>query len=344
MALPKMNFRALFDHAPDGILVVDSRGRIEDANPRARELFGYDADELRGESVEILVPDAVRDRHAANRERYWRDPMTRPMGIGMELSARRRDGSEFPVEISLSAMHTESGMVTLATVRDMTHRKRLRDFGAAALRAAESVRTEIARDLHDDTAQQLSAHLIHLRLLENAASEETRREQVEILRQGLQETAATVRRIARGLRPPELEDAGLGAAILAHSRILRESRGLRVEVEVEPVEGLLDADGLLVLYRIVQEALTNVARHADASRAQVRIRRQNGMVVAEIEDDGTGFPAQRTLVEGHGLGLMGMQERATMVGGDLTVDSVSGEGTTVSVRIPVQIEREMERV
>lgn len=344
MALPKMNFRALFDHAPDGILVVNSRGRIEDANPRAEELFGYGADELRGESVEVLVPEGVRDRHVANRDRYWRDPLTRPMGIGMELSARRRDGSEFPVEISLSAMQTEAGMVTLATVRDMTHRKRLRDFGAAALRAAESVRTEIARDLHDDTAQQLSAHLIHLRLLENAASDETRREQIEILRQGLQETAATVRRIARGLRPPELEDAGLGAAIQAHCRILRESRGLPVDVEVRPVEGMLDADGLLVLYRIVQEALTNVARHADASRARVRIWREDDMVVAEIRDDGAGFPAQRTLVEGHGLGLMGMQERATMVGGDLTVDSVTGEGTTVSVRIPVQIEREMERV
>lgn len=344
MTLPNMNFRALFDHAPDGILVVDSGGLIQDANPRAQELFGYDAEELQGASVELLVPLAARERHVANRNRYWRDPMTRPMGVGVELAALRKDGSEFPVEISLSAMQTESGMVTLATIRDMTHRRRLRDFGAAALRAAESVRTEIARDLHDDTAQQLSAHLIHLRLLENAASDATRREQIEILRQGLQETAATVRRIARGLRPPELEDAGLGAAIQAHCRILRESRGLPVEVKVEPVERLLDSDGLLVLYRIVQEALTNVARHANATRAEVRVRRRNGMVVAEVEDDGSGFPAQRTLAEGHGLGLMGMQERATMVGGDLTVDSVTGEGTTVSVRIPVQIEREMERV
>lgn len=344
MTLPKMNFRALFDHAPDGILVVDAEGRIEDANPRAEELFGYPMDELRGESVELLVPEGARQRHVENRTRYWREPMTRPMGIGMELSARRRDGTAFPVEISLSAMQTESGMVTLVTVRDMTHRRRLRDFGAAALRAAESVRMEIARDLHDDTAQQLSAHLIHLRLLENAASEETRREQLQTLRRGLQETAATVRRIARGLRPPELEDAGLRAAILAHGRILRESRGLPVEADVEAVESLLDSDGLLVLYRIVQEALTNVARHAEASRARVRVRRKGGMVIAEIEDDGTGFPAQRTLVEGHGLGLMGMQERATMVGGDLTVDSVAGKGTTVSVRIPVQIEREMERV
>jgi len=343
-AFSEMNFRALFDHAPDGILVVNSRGLIEDANPRAEELFGYTVEELRDSAVEVLVPDESRGRHVENRDRYWREPMTRSMGMGMELAARRKDGTQFPVEISLSTMQTESGMVTLATVRDMTHRKRLRDFGAAALRAAEGVRMEIARDLHDDTAQQLSAHLIHLRLLENAASEETRKEQVELLREGLQETVATVRRIARGLRPPELEDAGLKAAIQAHARILRESRGLPIEVDVEPVEPALDSDGLLVLYRIIQEALTNVARHADASQARVRLRREGGMVVAEVLDDGVGFPAQRTLVDGHGLGLMGMQERAAMVGGDLTVDSVSGQGTTVSVRIPVQIEREMERV
>ena len=173
MALPTMNFRALFDNAPDGILVVNAEGLIEDANPRSEELFGYSVEELRGASVELLVPEGARRRHVGNRNRYWREPMTRPMGIGMELAARRKDGSEFPVEISLSAMQTESGMVTLATVRDMTHRKRLRDFGAAALRAAENVRMEIARDLHDDTAQQLSAHLIHGESAQDGASSQS---------------------------------------------------------------------------------------------------------------------------------------------------------------------------
>lgn len=344
LGIPPASYRALYDGAPDGILLVDHRGRIVDANPQAVQAFGYSLDELVGESVEILIPGDARERHVGHRQRYLREPLARPMGIGMELTARRKDATEFPVEISLSTVEGETGVLTMATVRDVSQRRRLRDFGASALRAAENVRMEIARDLHDDTAQQLSAHLIRLRLLDRAATAEEREKHLAALREGLHETAESVRRIARGLRPPELADAGLLPALQAHVRLLRESRGLDVALDVSPVEAALDDDGLLVLYRIIQEALTNVARHAQADRTRVTVRKEGASVVAVVQDNGRGFPAQRTLMGGEGLGLMGMQERASMVGGALTLDSAPGDGTTVTVRIPVQIEREVERV
>lgn len=344
MAVPIEDHRALFESAPDGIVVVDEAGLIRDVNPEAERSFGYARLELEGQPIEVLVPESSRSSHAAHRDRYMASPVRRPMGIGMELQARRKDGTTFPAEISLNRMEGADGTYTVATVRDVSARKRLRDFGVGALRAAEEVRARIARELHDDTAQRLSAHLIQLRLVERASTDAERKEQIEELRAGIQETAEGVRRIARGLRPPELEDAGLEAALRAHGRRLEESHGLKVEFAFQSVEGYLTPDGSLVVYRIVQEALTNTARHSGVTRAWVELRLENDEVTAEIRDDGRGFILQRSFVDGRGLGLIGMQERAVMVGGRLEVVSEPGEGSRVTVRIPVELSAEVERV
>lgn len=338
------SYRVIFEGSPDGILVVDAGGVIRRANPQAERLFGYPRSELEGSPVELLVPDAVRGVHRGHRERYVSDPHSRPMGVGLELRARRKDGTEFPVEISLSPVDTDDGRATVATVRDTTQRKRLRDFGAGALRASEDERARIARELHDDTAQRLATALIRLRILERQVADEIAREQITDLRDALQETADGVRRIARGLRPPELEDAGLVSAVRSYARALHEGRGLEVAMDLEPVDRYLTPDGRLVVYRVVQEALNNVARHAGTDRASVRLYEASRQIVAEVRDDGRGFAPERVQAAGGGLGLLGMQERAVMVGGRVTVDSRPGEGTAVVIRIPVELEAEVERV
>lgn len=342
--VPIENHRALFDSAPDGILVVETDGRICAANPEAERMFGYEADTLLDMSVDTLVPEGARERHGGHREVYQEHPTPRPMGIGMELQACRADGSTFPVEISLSQGRVDGRDCTIVVVRDVTLRRRLRDFGAGALRAAEDVRARIARDLHDDTAQRIAAHLVRLRLLERATTEGERREHIEALREGLQGTSDSIRRIARGLRPPELADAGLLAALRAHARRLHESHGLAVSVEGASPDRALTPDGLLVTYRIVQEALTNVARHAGTDQARVEVRLVNGVIEIDISDEGGGFRPHPVAPDGRGLGLIGMQERASMLGGQLRVDSRLGEGTRVCLRVPVQLDREVERV
>ena len=264
-----MDYGAIFRASPDGILVVDAEGRIQDANPIAATLFGYSHEELIGCQVDALVPDRVRRGHAGHRHGYAERPNPRPMGIGMELSARRRDGTEFPVEISLSPYRKGDASLVIATVRDVTQRKQLRDLGVAALQAGETERKRVARELHDDTAQRLAALLIRLRIIERDTTSESLSRLLHAFREELAATAEGVRRIARGLRPPELEDAGLVPALRAHARALRDGTGLIVELDADPVDDLLSSDRRLVLYRVIQEALANVSRHSGVNAAHV---------------------------------------------------------------------------
>ncbi len=327
-------YRAVFEASPDGLIIVDAEGVVRDVNPQVEALFGWAREELLGEPVEMLVPDGVRAAHEGHRRRYARSPHNRPMGVGLELRGRRKDGSEFPIEISLSPWRADDGLHVICTVRDVTDRKRLQDFSAGAMRASEEERQRIARELHDDTAQRLATLLLRVRLLAMEKDAATRAERFGELREEILETAEGVKRIARGLRPPELEEVGLATALHAHLRTLREAAGLDVEADIDPVDRLLAPDSRLALYRVVQEALSNVVRHSGASRARLRLTVDDGFVRAVIEDAGRGFSEDRVAERGGGLGLVGMQERAQMIGGRVTIESTPGEGTRIRIDVP----------
>jgi PAS domain S-box-containing protein len=326
-------YRAVFRASPDAILLVDVAGIIREANSSAERMFGYPHAELIGREVEMLVPAAARRGHVAHRRSYAEHPTVRPMGIGMELTAVRRDGTEFPVEIALSPWASGHEQLTIAAVRDVSQRAQLRRFGAAALEASEAERKRIARELHDDTAQRLSALLLRLRMLERDAPE------VAGLLEGFREEISTsievVRRIARGLRPPEIEDAGIVAALRAHARRMRDANGFQIEIEADPVDGLLDPSGRLVLYRVVQEALGNASRHSGATSAHVSVRRVDSNVVTSVTDQGRGFAVHGANGPDEGLGLLGMQERAAAAGGRVRIESEPGRGTRVTLTLPV---------
>ena len=337
----RFDYRAVFESAPDGILVVNDRGRIVEVNPCILAQFGYTAAELIGESVEILVPESQRAAHERHRTRFRTEPVLRPMGVGLVLVGRRKDGSGFPVEISLSPWKTDEGNFVIGMIRDETERSQLRAFGQAAIKAAEEERRRISRELHDDTAQRLAALLIHLRLVELEEVGEHHETLMQELRTGLQEVAEGVSRIARGLRPPALEDAGVVAALQAHIRNLFENQTIRTSFDAGAVDQLLSEDGKLVLYRVVQEALSNVVRHSGAATVNVAIHAEESEVVVVVEDDGDGFDGRR-IGEGAGLGLLGMKERAVSAGGSVRIDSAPGGGTRVRLSIPQQLGEETD--
>ncbi len=216
-----------------------------------------------------------------------------------------------------------------------TFRQRLREIAARALEAEEEERKRIARELHDDTAQRLAALLMRIRVARRVDDPAAREQVLEEMRQEIGDTLEGVRHFARGLRPPALEELGLLTALEVHARTLKESVGLSVTLEADPLADLLSSQAELALYRIVQEALTNVVRHAQTGQARVYIAREAGRVSATIEDEGRGFHVAAAMADGRGLGLFGMQERAAYVGGRVEIHSRPGQGTRVRAEIPI---------
>ncbi len=215
------------------------------------------------------------------------------------------------------------------------YRQRLREVAARALNAEEEERKRIARELHDETAQTLAALLIRLRLARSVDDAAARSDLLDEMRREVGAALEGVRRFARGLRPPALEELGLVVALESHGRGITESVGLQVRVDADPLDGLLSSTAELAVYRIVQEALSNVIRHSGATASTVRLVHRDGELVATVEDNGSGFPVADTMRAGSGLGLFGMQERAAYIGGRIDVQSRPVGGTRVVAVVPL---------
>ena len=215
------------------------------------------------------------------------------------------------------------------------NRERLRQVAATALNAAEEERKRIARELHDETAQLLAALLIRIRVVRNAGGDpQAVSALLDDMRSEIGHALEGVRRFARGLRPPALDELGLIPAIESHVRSIRAITEIDLSLDAEePVEGL-PVEAELAVYRIVQEALSNVVRHSGATRAAVRVAREPDRLVVTVQDDGHGFNVPEVRAAGRGLGLFGMGERAAYLGGRVDVQSAP-TGTRVRAEIPL---------
>jgi two-component system, NarL family, sensor histidine kinase UhpB len=203
-----------------------------------------------------------------------------------------------------------------------------RRAGSAALRAQEEERARVARDLHDEVNQSLTGLLLRLEAVREAAPPELEPELAEtrtLAGQAMRELLS----LARQLRPTALDDLGLAAAIAGQVEQLKRS-GLSAELTTEGDFSDLDDDVQLVVYRVAQESLTNAARHSEAQRIAVTLRRSGDAVELEVADDGRGFAFEQSE---RGLGIGGMRERALLIGAELTIESRPGEGTTVRLSV-----------
>jgi two-component system sensor histidine kinase UhpB len=247
----------------------------------------------------------------------------------MEKVDLSRPGPVLPASIDGVADTEEAARLELAFLRMMNRLEaERRRAGSAALRAQEEERARVARDLHDEVNQSLTGLLLRL--------EAVREEAPPNLAAEVDETKALANRamrellaLARQLRPTALDDLGLTAAIAGQVEQVARP-GLEAELETEGDFSDLDDDVQLVVYRVAQEALTNAARHSDAGRIEVRLRRSGEGVALEVADDGRGFAFEQSE---RGLGIGGMRERALLVGGELTIESRPGQGTSVRLEI-----------
>ncbi|NJD10035.1 MAG: HAMP domain-containing protein [Gemmatimonadetes bacterium] len=226
---------------------------------------------------------------------------------------------------------TFNSMLETGTV----YRQRLREITARALAATEEERKRIARELHDGIAQSLAALRIRLRVARAVQDERERAKLLEQVSSEMGEAMEELRRIARGLRPPALDMLGLGPAIESHARNIADATGMAMDLRLEDIGHRLPPDAELALYRVIQEALSNIARHSGADTFRLQLGVAGNHVHADVEDNGRGFDVAAAMSSNGGLGLFGMQERAGYVGGTVAIDSEPGTGTRVHVLVPI---------
>jgi two-component system, NarL family, sensor histidine kinase UhpB len=330
----------LVEALPVAVVVTDAEARIRIWNAAAAAMYGWTASEVVGKPVSVIgstTAGALLERLASVHE-----PTQFPATI---VQDRRRDGSEFTsAPAAAVVVDVERQLATMAVVRDVSAQvaaeraaiaasEELRALSLRTMRILEEERVRISRDIHDDLGQLLTAVTFELagiksRLDRDAPAAERLDAVADMIRRALE----SIRRIAADLRPPLLDSLGLPAAIQMEVSQFQERTGIECNLSL-PGEGLSVRDeAAMVVYRIVHEALTNVARHAAATSVDIRLRQRDGTLFVEVRDDGRGIG---TIARGS-FGLIGMRERAASVGGELRIEPGRPRGTVVTLAVPVE--------
>jgi PAS domain S-box-containing protein len=323
--------RAMLATALDCVIIIDADGHVLEFNTAAERTFGYTAEEAVGREMgELIVPPSLRERHRRGLARYLETSQPRVLDRRIEITGMRADGSEFPVELTITRIDVDGGPLFTGYLRDITDRKRaeeeLRASRARIVEAADAERRRIERDLHDGAQQLLLGLALDLRLARNAVGDDGG-DASALLDEALDDLAEAtkeLRELARGIHPAVLTDHGLRPAFA----MLAARAATPVEIVAVPDERF-DPSVEATAYFFAAEALTNVGRYAEASGAKLEARRSGDRLVVTVTDDGRGGAQP-----GSGSGLRGLEDRVAALGGDLDVRSPAGEGTTVTARIP----------
>lgn len=336
-------YQVILDQSPTAICVAES-GRIAMANVACLELFGAKnaAAMLGRDLLEFFPADARPDLLARIARAYAGDPRT-----WFEQHIVRHDGDWRDVEISAARVPDHGHEAVQLVIRDVTERNRidqmltnsreeLRRLSGNLIQVREEERRRIARELHDELGQRLAAiRMLISPLATTPTGCEELHARIEEAEQMVDELVKAVRRIASDLRPAMLDDLGLAAAIEWLAADCAKLTGLQVSMSCQtPDEGIPDA-ARTAAYRMVQEALTNVTRHAGASRVDIEVRRTDDTLTVRVTDNGIGLMPSATRKAGS-YGLMGMRERAHLLGGSLAISSEPGCGSSIEMRIPLQ--------
>ena len=330
----------LLDSAMDGIITVDDSQRIMMYNRAAEKIFGWPAVQVMGRPLDMLMPQRYRGNHKQWVRQFGATGVTsRRMGDRTVIYGMRANGQEFPMEASISQLETPDGKLYTVILRDVTERVRAQEelaaFAAEASGIREQEKTRIARELHDELAQSLTAlKMDTLWLRENAGGDaQATQQKLAGMQAMLDSSVAAVRRIAADLRPLMLDDLGLVPAIEWLAQSFTQRTGVACELDVDEALDLPEPYATAA-FRILQESLANVGKHARASEVRMEVERKGDELLLKVRDNGVGF-AMDGPRKPQSLGLVGLRERAYLLKGKMAVTSAPGQGTTVEARIPL---------
>jgi PAS domain S-box-containing protein len=351
-------FRNLLESAPDAMLIADNKGRIVVVNSQTERMFGYLREELYGEQIEILLPESLRRSHIKSRAGYSVDPHVRPMGPGLELSGRRKDGREFPVEISLSPVATDAGSFVTSVIRDVTERKRLEEeiheARRVAVRANKANSAFLAAASHD-LRQPVQALSLLTGALRRTVDNPVALEMIESQQQSLDtmtnllNSLLDISRLDAGAIEPEIEVFPIQRLIdRLSTEFGRQANQKGLEFSAESCNILLESDPSL-LGEIIQNFVSNAIRYTNKGTVKMRCEIVDGEACIHISDTGIGINPDKLQDiftefhqikesgqsnEGFGLGLAIVQRLSKLLGHRIKVHSEPGVGSEFSICLP----------
>ena len=351
-------FRILLESAPDAMIIVDETGQIAIVNGQSEQMFGYSREEMLGQPIELLLPDNMRKSHVEHRQNYEADPGLRPMGTGLELVGQRKDGSQFPVEISLSPVSTPKASFVSSVIRDVTRRKRMEQEIIAAQEAAERANKAnsafLAAASHD-LRQPVQALSLLNGALRRTVKDERALEMVRSQDHSL--TAMTnllnslldISRLDAGAVTPELEEFPMQRLIdRLSAEFARQAKQKGIGFGSEPCESLVRSDPNL-LSEIIQNLVGNAIRYTDKGKVELKCVERDGKCCLEVEDTGIGISKDQQEAiftefhqvksrgaskEGFGLGLAIVRRLTDLLGHEIDVESDPGKGSCFTVSMP----------
>jgi PAS domain S-box-containing protein len=344
----------ILQSAMDAIITIDDAQRIVLYNQAAERTFGTPAAEAIGADLERFLPQRFRDGHRALVRRFGATGVsTRHMSTGSTLYGLRANGEEFPIDASISQITIGDHKFFTVILRDITERVRtdaelhnsqveLRELAARLDAVREEEQHNLARELHDEMGAILTALHMDIASLEaDSRLPAALRARIQDVHALVAEATRVTRTIIEGLRPPIL-DLGLVPALDWQTRDFVRRTGIACVFTTSDEDIEVAPEVAITIFRLVQEALTNIIKHAAAANVEVRLQRESDRLTIEIDDDGRGISATDHTKKGH-FGLIGMRERMRRVGGHIKIAARSGGGTTVVITLPLSVRAEVSR-
>lgn len=352
-------FKSVLESAPDAMIIIDHHGKIAVVNGQAERMFGYTRKQLLGQEIEMLLPEALRDRHISHRAGYAAEPVLRPMGNDLELRGQRRDGSAFPVEISLSPFTSATGAFISSVIRDVTSRKEMEEELIAARHEAEranKANTAFLAAASHDLRQPVQALALLNGALRRTVHDSLALEMVESQQNSLDamtnllNSLLDISRLDAGKVEPEIEDFPVQRLVdRLFSEFSRQAKHKGLDFSAGSCDTMVRSDPNL-LGEIIQNFVSNAIRYTDRGSVQMNCRQSDGEFWIDVTDSGIGIdPLQIDEIfmefhqikspgvdkEGFGLGLAIVKRLADLLEHEIKVVSDPGNGSTFSIQLPV---------